>query len=47
MTSAPTSRKLLLSGGAAACQIVTDGGTIKGHRLTPRPAKQRTHINSV
>ena len=37
ISSAPTSMKPWLCGGAAASQMLIDGGITFGHRLMPRP----------
>src|SRR5580700_10713237 len=46
-TTAPTSRNHWLAGGAAACQIEIEGGTISGYMLIPRPAKHTTNQPSA
>lgn len=46
-TTAPTSRNAWLSGGAAASQMLMEGGTMAGNMLMPSPAKQRANQPSA
>ena len=39
--AAPTKVNFKLDSGAAACQIVTDGGIILGHKLMTKPVKAK------
>ncbi|MNI76300.1 hypothetical protein D3C73_1325220 [compost metagenome] len=45
--TAPTKVNFRLDSGDAACQMVTDGGIIFGHKLIIKPVKARNTNASV